>query len=102
MALIDLLINFRVHPFDNDHLISNECHAPLILLAQQVPILPPPPTKIRSSEIVASLEDSKVLPFARRENAPQESERRKAQGGYRYSHHGGGGGGGGTQRIVIG
>src|SRR5258708_26886137 len=38
VALIDLLINFRVHLFDDDHLISDECHAPLILLAQQVPI----------------------------------------------------------------
>ena len=80
VALINLLINFRVHLFDNDHLISNKCHAPLILLAQQVPILPPPPTKIWSSKIMASLEDSKVLPFAWRENAPQESERWKALG----------------------
>ena len=38
VALIDLLINFRVHLFDDDHLISGKCHAPLVLLAQQVPI----------------------------------------------------------------
>ncbi len=30
VTLTDLLINFRVHPFDDDHLISDERHAALL------------------------------------------------------------------------